>query len=103
MKFLQTLTTAALLAATGVQACIRVHAVLTNNFLTGDVMSVQVYDNDDFYCRVAQGKRRASGDTHWIMDCPNGNYHIELWNNGKQGHITHKVSGKKAASYFYLN
>ncbi|KAK4233228.1 hypothetical protein C8A03DRAFT_39082, partial [Achaetomium macrosporum] len=86
MQLFRSLAGLSMLVAAGVQGCIRLHVINTNNFLTGDTMRVQLWDNNDFYCEVSPGKRGADGDTRWVMDCPNGDYHIELWNDGRQGH-----------------
>ncbi|KAH8898885.1 hypothetical protein GQ53DRAFT_817114 [Thozetella sp. PMI_491] len=91
MKFSQALTVPALLAVS-IQACIRLHVRQVNNPIIGDGIGVQLWDNNDFYCKVSQNHAGASSDTHWIMDCPNGPYHIDLWDNGRAGRISHKVS-----------
>ncbi|KAF7537290.1 hypothetical protein G7054_g3837 [Neopestalotiopsis clavispora] len=88
---MQLLTALAVFAA-GAEACIRVHAVARYQPLWGDGVSIKVYDNDDFYCEAHVSQKGANSETHWITDCPNGDYHVELWSNGKAGRITHKVS-----------
>ncbi|KAK6062505.1 hypothetical protein SCUP234_10528 [Seiridium cupressi] len=90
MKFV----TALAVFAAGAEACIRVHAVARYQPLWGDGVSIKVYDDDFFYCEAHVSQKGANSDTHWITDCPNGSDHIQLWDNGKAGRISRKVSGK---------
>ncbi|KAL5324019.1 hypothetical protein ACEPPN_008562 [Leptodophora sp. 'Broadleaf-Isolate-01'] len=86
MKFSKAIAAAALLLTTSVEACIRVHVVQNNHPLFGDGMRVQIWDNDDFYEVQGQGKKGASGDTHWGFQFGAGHY-VELWRNGKEGFV----------------
>jgi hypothetical protein len=58
----------AILMATSAQACIRVKAFMWSSGTFHDVMSVEVWDNNDFK--------------------------VVLWDNGGDGTIEHKVSGE---------
>ncbi|KAL2064364.1 hypothetical protein VTL71DRAFT_4858 [Oculimacula yallundae] len=68
------------------QACIRVHAVQKNR-ITGGSMTAQIWDNDFFYERQAQGKTGSSSNTVWSFTFSNG-YKLDLWANGAQGRIS---------------
>lgn len=97
MKLLNVLAAASLSLATGSMACIRVHAQITRNYIIGDTMQVQIWDNEHFVCRTGDTKRGTSDNTVWNVSCSGPNsaypYDVELRAAGKQGRVTHKVAG----------
>lgn len=85
----------AILMATGAQACIRVHAYMWSSGLFHDVMTVDVWDNNDFHCQMSQTKSGVSAATRWDFECNGDKYYkVTLWDNGGDGVVEHKVSGK---------
>jgi hypothetical protein len=85
----------AILMATGAQACIRVHASMWSSGTFHDVMTVDVWDNNDFHCQMDQTKSGVSAATRWDFECNGDRYYkVTLWDNGGNGVIEHKVSGK---------
>ena len=84
-----------LIATSGAQACIRVHASMWSSGTFHDVMSVDVWDNNDFHCSMDQTKSGVSAETRWEMECNGDQYYkVVLWDNGDDGTIEHKVSGE---------
>jgi hypothetical protein len=89
----------AILMATGAQACIRVHAYMWSSGLFHDVMTVDVWDNNDFHCQMSQTKSGVSAATRWDFECNGDKYYkVTLWDNGGDGVVEHKVSGKSRCS-----
>ena len=85
----------AILMASSAQACIRVKAFMWSSGTFHDVMSVEVWDNNDFYCSMDQTKSGVSAETRWEMECNGDQYYkVVLWDNGDDGTIEHKVSGE---------
>jgi hypothetical protein len=98
MKFI-TLALAAAAAglATTAQACIRVHAQLNQNWITGDNIQVQIWDNEHFVCQTGASKRSPGQDHIWRVSCSGSNspfsYDVELSYMGRSGKVTHKIRG----------
>lgn len=89
------LVSAVVLMATGAQACIRVHASMWSSGTFHDVMSVDVWDNNDFHCSMDQTKSGVSAATTWEFECNGDRYYkIKLWDNGGAGTVEHKVTGE---------
>ena len=85
----------AILMAASAQACIRVHASMWSSGTFHDVMTVDVWDNNDFHCQMDQTKSGVSAATRWDFQCGDDRYYkVTLWDNGSNGVIEHKVSGK---------
>ena len=60
-----------------------------------DVMSVDVWDNNDFHCSMDQTKSGVSAATTWEFECNGDRYYkIKFWDNGGAGTVEHKVSGE---------
>lgn len=90
MKF----PTAPAVSSAGAGTSICVHALARYQPLWGYGVLIKVYDDDIFVCEAYVSEKGANSDTHCITDCPNGTYHVELWNNGMGRRIIHKISGK---------
>ena len=89
------LASAVLTMATSAQACIRVKAYMWSSGTFHDVMDVEVWDNNDFHCQMSQTKSGVSAETRWEMQCGDDRYYkVTLWDNGGDGVVEHKVSGK---------
>ncbi|KAL8289205.1 hypothetical protein RB601_005214 [Gaeumannomyces tritici] len=86
MKFTSIATTAAVLAA-GADACIRITTYQVNSGFGWGRMSIQLWDNNDFYCEAHQDKGAPSSNTVWDIKCPNGDYWVHLWDNGGTGWV----------------
>jgi hypothetical protein len=64
-----------------------------------DVMDVEVWDNNDFYCQMSQSKSGVSAATRWTLECNGDRYYkVVLWNNGGDGTVEHSVSGESRCS-----
>ncbi|KAL8377481.1 hypothetical protein RB595_008250 [Gaeumannomyces hyphopodioides] len=86
MKFTSIATTAAVLAA-GADACIRITTYQVNSGFGWGRMSIQLWDNNDFYCEAHQDKGFPSANTVWDIKCPNGDYWVHVWDNGGTGWV----------------
>ncbi|GAB7327791.1 hypothetical protein MBLNU13_g11595t2 [Cladosporium sp. NU13] len=83
----------AILMATSAQACIRVHASMWSSGTFHDVMSVDVWDNNDFHCTMDQTKSGVSAATRWDFQCGDDRYYkVTLWDNGGSGVVEHRVA-----------
>lgn len=96
MKFTTTLGSILAFAA-GTQACIRVHAYLSNDPVTGDGMTVEIYDNYDHVCSDGENKYLASGETKWEFKCGDDDrYEVHLTDNGNKGYVWNHNAGWEA-------
>lgn len=79
----------AVMLASSVQACIRLHVIARYNPLisNGDSMRVQIWDNNDFYEVQSQSKQGANAETRWGFAFGNGHY-VELDRSGKGGFVS---------------
>ncbi|KAI9371259.1 hypothetical protein BJX61DRAFT_543854 [Aspergillus egyptiacus] len=93
----QTLGCSLLALATGTEACIRVHAYLHNDFVTGDSMAVQIYDDYDRICQTGATEYWASGETKWKFTCgEDDRYEVHLVEDGKKGYVWNHNAGWEA-------
>lgn len=96
MKF-SALCCTLLACATGTQACIRVHAYLSNDLVVGDRMSVKIYDGYDEICQDGARKWMASGETKWKFKCGDDDrYEVHLTADGSKGQVWNHNAGYKA-------
>lgn len=92
---MKSIIASAILMASGTHACIRVHASMWSSGTFHDVMTVDVWDNNDFHCQMDQTKSGVSAATRWDFECNGDRYYkVTLWDNGGNGVVEHKVSGK---------
>ncbi|KAE8164123.1 hypothetical protein BDV40DRAFT_298837 [Aspergillus tamarii] len=97
MKFATTLGCGLLAFAAGTEACIRVHAYLSNDIVIGDRMSIKIYDNYDLKCSDGATKRFASGETKWEFKCgEDDRYEVHLTDDGHKGYVWNHNAGWKA-------
>ena len=89
MKFQSILAASVMGGIAAVEGCVRVHTQMNYNALTGDIMQVQIWDNNSFYCETGGKKTLTNNEARWFFTCSaNGqNWEIELWNDGKGGRV----------------
>lgn len=93
MKF-SDLSCSLLAFAAGTEACIRVHAYLNNDPVTGDSMGVKIYDGYDFKCRAGDSQYFASGETTWKFKCgEDDRYEVHLTGDGTKGTVWNHNAG----------
>lgn len=89
MKLASLLTASVMAGITAVEGCVRVHTQMNYNILTGDIMQVEIWDNNSFYCQTGGKKTLTNNEARWFFTCSsNGEtWEVELWNDGKGGRV----------------
>lgn len=97
MKFIAIISSLLAFTVGTTEACIRVHAYLHNDPVTGDGMDVKIYDGYDFICRGGQHKFFASSDTKWTVKCgEDDRYEVQLTDDGREGTVWNHNANYKA-------
>ncbi|KAM7214070.1 hypothetical protein V8F06_010579 [Rhypophila decipiens] len=95
MKLASPLTASVLAGITAVEGCVRVHTQMNYNILMGDIMQVEIWDNNNFYCQTGGKKTFTNNEARWFFTCSsNGEtWEVELWNDGKGGRVRRQNDG----------
>ncbi|EHA52468.1 hypothetical protein MCOR27_011180 [Pyricularia oryzae] len=69
-----------------VQGCVRVHAYLSNTPIGNDIMSIELWDDDNFYQKCGTCSWAfASDQSRCRKEC--GKFTVEVWNNGRSAWV----------------
>ncbi len=88
------------LLASATTACVTAHVYLNNCFLSGDILSAQVFDNGVEVCNGGVEHDRASSDTEFCINgcqpgysfCVTGNARTGTYKNGDVYSVTMQAS-----------
>jgi len=105
MKLASLLAASVMAGITAVEGCVRVHTQMNYNILTGDIMQVEIWDNNNFYCQTGGKKTFTNNQARWFFTCSsNGEtWEVELWNDGKAGYVRRQSESPVPAKPLFGN